>query len=40
MLDPLQSEIRSWLLNPSHPVALTAVLLVLVAAIVTQALAL
>ena len=39
MFNPLHPEIRSWLLNPSHPVALVAVMIALLAAIASQALA-
>jgi hypothetical protein len=39
MFNPLHPEIRAWLLKPSHPVALIAVMLVLLAAIATQVIA-
>jgi hypothetical protein len=39
MLNPLHGELRSWLLNPSHPVALAAVMFAMLAAMIAQAFA-
>jgi hypothetical protein len=39
MFNPLHAELRCWLLNPSHPVALAAVMFAMLAAFIAQALA-
>jgi hypothetical protein len=39
MFNPLHDEMRRWLLNPAHPMALAAVTFAILAAAVVQALA-